>query len=181
MLITIDPGHGGTQPGAVGKFGLKEKDVCLTVSRLVREMLQGSVEVVLTRDTDINIVLSRRLPIPGSAAYISIHCNGFTDRAANGTECFFQRLPHRSPQSLRLAQRLQDHLLRHLGLRNRGVKEENFQVLRQSPRVPAVLAELAFITNIKEEILLGSVRGQEQAARGVADGIRAFLHLGGLS
>lgn len=171
-IVTLDSGHGGRDPGAVGPTGLLEKDVCLAVSLQARELLRGQVDVRLTRETDVHLPLSRRQAVLGSACLVSIHCNAFTSREANGTETF--HMAGRT-QDERLAHVLQKHLLARLQLRNRGVKTANFQVTRQA-RVPAVLVELAFISNPAEEVLLRSVAGQAAAAKAIADGVLEFLN-----
>ena len=167
-IVTLDPGHGGRQPGAVGPTGLLEKDVCLTVALRVRSMLQGQFDVRLTRDTDIDVPLVRRRAIAGARAYISIHCNSFGDAAANGTETFWRSGGTANDQ--RLAQVVQAEMLRALGRRDRGVKTASFQVLRQGG-VPAVLAELAFISNPAEEGILRDPRTHERAAQAIATAI----------
>ena len=171
-IITIDPGHGGRQPGAVGPTGLLEKDVCLTVALRVRSLLQGQFDVRLTRETDIDVPLARRRAIAGSRAYISIHCNAFGDAAANGTETFWRSGGTANDQ--RLAQVVQAEMLRALGRRDRGVKTAAFQVLRQGA-IPAVLAELAFISNPAEEGILRDPRTHERVAQAIAAAIRAFV------
>jgi len=172
MKVTIDPGHGGRDPGAVGPTGVQEKNVCLAVSLRVRELLRGQVSVHLTRETDVDVPLSRRLPAADAACYISIHCNAHKDREANGTETFYRVGGH--TDSKRLAEIIQRRLLAQLRLRDRGVKTKNLQVIRQAT-CPAVLVELAFISNHAEESLLESEDGQERAARAIASGIAEFL------
>ena len=171
-IVTIDPGHGGRQPGAVGPTGLLEKDVCLTVALRVRSLLQEQFDVRLTRDIDIDVPLARRRAIAGSRAYISIHCNAFGDAAANGTETFWRSGGTANDQ--RLAQVVQAEMLRALGRRDRGVKTAAFQVLRQGA-IPAVLAELAFISNPVEEALLRGPQTHERAAQAIASAIRIFV------
>lgn len=173
-IVTIDPGHGGRQPGAVGATGLQEKDVCLAVSLQTREMLRGRVDVRLTREADVDVPLNRRVAVAGARAFISVHCNAFSDRAANGTETFWRKGRH--ADSTRLATIAQKHLLTALNRRNRGVKVADFQVLRQAA-VPATLLELAFISNIQEEAILRDPQAQTRVARAIADTITEFLGL----
>lgn len=170
-VVVIDPGHGGRQPGAVGVTGLTESWVVLQVALRVREMLRGRVNVELTRENDTDVALRHRIAPADARAFISIHCNGFTDRAANGTETFWQQ--GGAAASQRLATVLQQQLVPALGRRNRGVKVGNFQVLRQA-RVPAALVELAFITNVEEEQLLRSQQTHERAAQAIVDAVLQF-------
>jgi N-acetylmuramoyl-L-alanine amidase len=78
--IVIDPGHGGVDPGAVGKKGLYEKDVNLAVCRFLREFVRDSlnIKVILTRDRDVYLSLKERTNMANRNAadlFVSIHCN----------------------------------------------------------------------------------------------------------
>jgi len=171
-IITIDPGHGGRQPGAVGPTGLREKDVCLAVALHIREILRGRVDVRLTRTTYVDLALNRRPAVAGSRAYVSIHCNAHTTQTANGTEVFWRT--GGTSESKRLAGVLQRELLESLGRRDRGVKTANFRVLHQGT-VPAALVELAFISNPAEEALLRRPETQQRAAQAIANAVIAFI------
>lgn len=93
--IVIDPGHGGVDPGAVGKKGLYEKDVNLAISRMVKEFVEDSlkVKVMLTRDRDVYLSLKERTGIANRNAadlFISIHCNAYMKGARrSGFETYF--------------------------------------------------------------------------------------------
>jgi len=174
-VVTIDPGHGGHDPGAHGPGGLLEKVVVLAISRRVRDLLlRENIDARLTREVDIFLPLHARLAAPRAACFVSIHCNGFADPAAHGTEVF--HFAGRASDQ-RLARTMQRHLLSRLGRRDRGVKAAAFRVLKQA-RVPAVLIELAFITNPVEEALLGRADIQEQAARAIAEAVVEYLQEG---
>jgi N-acetylmuramoyl-L-alanine amidase len=79
-LIVIDAGHGGIDPGAVGKKGLYEKDVNLAISKILRDFVEDSlgIRVILSRDRDIYLSLKERTNIANRNAadiFLSIHCN----------------------------------------------------------------------------------------------------------
>ncbi|WP_328793830.1 N-acetylmuramoyl-L-alanine amidase [Heliomicrobium undosum] len=180
MKVIIDPGHGGFDPGALGPTGLREADVNLAVAKRVANLLSPSVQAVLTRDgdtspgTDVNTDLQARATIANGAGadyFVSIHCNAADSPAANGTEVYCYKFGGKGEQ---LARAIAGFLVPALGLRDRGVKEANFYVLRRTV-MPAVLIELAFITNTVEESLLRSPLFQAKAAEAIAQGIRAFL------
>ncbi len=90
--IVIDPGHGGKDPGAIGRGGLKEKDVTLKLSKKLRDKLSPSVQkVVMTRETDVFIPLEERTAIANSQdadLFVSIHINASQRRAASGVETY---------------------------------------------------------------------------------------------
>jgi N-acetylmuramoyl-L-alanine amidase len=94
-MIVIDPGHGGVDPGAVGRKGLYEKDVNLAVSRLLRKYVEDSlkIKVILTRDRDLYLSLKERTNVANRNAadlFVSIHCNA-TKRGIlrSGFETYF--------------------------------------------------------------------------------------------
>jgi len=91
--IVIDPGHGGHDPGAVGLYGLCEKDVVLDISLKLRDILSSNplYEVFLTRETDVYIPLEARTAIANKKnadLFISIHANASPKRKAKGIETY---------------------------------------------------------------------------------------------
>jgi N-acetylmuramoyl-L-alanine amidase len=92
--IVIDPGHGGDDPGAVGKCGLMEKDVALRLAKLLKASLdQGPMGAVfLTRTRDVRLSLGRRTALANAKKadiFISIHANGHNDRSVSGIETYY--------------------------------------------------------------------------------------------
>ena len=178
--LTIDPGHGGKDPGAVGPAEVQEKVITLAVAKKVADILRQIMTTILTRDADYALGSSlggdlsaraNKANQTGADVFISIHCNAATDPSAHGTET------HCHPKSVRgktLAGMIQSRLVPALGLTNRGVKESNFAVLRQT-QMPAALVELAFVSNPTEEALLESEAFQNKAALAIAQGVCDFL------
>ncbi|MCS7245527.1 MAG: N-acetylmuramoyl-L-alanine amidase [candidate division WOR-3 bacterium] len=92
--IIIDPGHGGKDPGAIGKWGIKEKDITLSVSKKIANILRKEYgfKVVLTRETDTFVSLKERAEIANTLKaklFVSIHCNYAKEDNASGPETFF--------------------------------------------------------------------------------------------
>jgi len=91
--VVIDPGHGGKDPGAIGRYGLKEKDLVLEISKLLKKELEGSgIKVILTRDRDVFIPLGRRASIANENEadfFISVHANAFRSRRIRGFEVYY--------------------------------------------------------------------------------------------
>ncbi|MBU4252047.1 MAG: N-acetylmuramoyl-L-alanine amidase [Candidatus Omnitrophica bacterium] len=91
--VVIDAGHGGNDPGAIGKNGLKEKDVNLDIAKRLSSLLRAEgVQTVLTRSTDKFIPLSTRVNIAnksGAALFISIHSNANRSRSLSGFEVYY--------------------------------------------------------------------------------------------
>lgn len=175
--IFVDAGHGGTDPGAIGPTGLREKDVNLDAALRLRAWLQGfGATVEMSRTTDIFIPLATRADLAnasGAHRFISIHSNSFTAPSANGTETY--TAPNPSATTRDLGQQSLNYLLWYLGLRNRGLKTANFTVLLRTS-MPAVLSETAFISNPAEEALLADPVARDWIAEAHAYAI--CQHLG---
>ena len=93
IRVMLDPGHGGKDPGAVGPSGLKEKDVVLSIGRMVRERLarDGAYDVRMTRDTDVFIPLEERTAMANQARadiFVSLHINASLNRKAEGISTY---------------------------------------------------------------------------------------------
>jgi N-acetylmuramoyl-L-alanine amidase len=174
MRVVKDPGHGGKDCGAVGASGLHEADVNLSVALMVADRLRPFMDVVMTRSTDEFIDLSPRAEIAnnvGANAFLSIHCNSVDDSSAHGTETF--SFPG-AVNGKKLATVVHKHVVDALGLTDRGLKEANFAVLRET-NMAACLVELAFISNHDEEKLLASKATQRKVANAIADGIAEYF------
>lgn len=149
QTIILDPGHGGTDSGAVGN-GLKEKDVVLEMGLQVNNLLkQTPFNVKMTRSTDTFIQLKDRSAFAknnGGDIFVSIHVNA-ASASASGTETYYYSAgnPHVADSKL-LAAKIQARMLAAWDLKDRGVKPGNFSVLREN-NMPAALAELGFISN----------------------------------
>ena len=180
MKICLDPGHGGFDPGAVGLAGTKEKDIALVLAKKVAALLRPAYEVKLTRETDVHFdktesvdQIKRAMFSNGWGAdlFVSIHCNGSKeDKSANGAEIY--SCPG-SDKGMELAGSIINLLPSALAIRNRGAKVSGFSVLKNTD-CPAVLVEVAFISNEHEEQLLKTVDFQDRAAWAIATGIASY-------
>lgn len=172
MKVCIDAGHGGKDGGAQGAT-VAEKWITLDVANRVAQKLRNSaIEVVLTRDSDYFVELAERANLSnraGADVFISIHCNSASPEA-RGTEVW--TYPGEA-QDRRLAQDILSRLVARTGFRDRGVKEENFAVLRLT-RCPAALVELGFISNPQEEQIMKTFDYQDQASTAIVEGIKEF-------
>lgn len=178
--ITIDAGHGGDQPGAIGLYGMLEKDINLSVALKVENLVkQMGIQVVMTRRDDSTLSLSDRVNtavISHSDTFVSIHSNSNgDDTTANGTETFFSTAATRSENSQQLATFIQNRLYPALGTTNRGVKTQDFYVIDQNP-LPAALVELGFIRNDSDAGKLASDYYRNKAAEAIALGIQDYYN-----
>ena len=188
QIVVIDPGHGGSDSGAVGPSGVTEKYVSLAVSLKAQKLLTADgYNVVMTRTTDIDVAapgvsdaveLQARVDKapPNAALFISVHCNAFSTARANGMETY--HAPG-AVQGSRLARLLNEELEKLGGLNNRGVKAARFYVMTHSD-CPASLIELGFITNPHEEKLLASDDYQQKLAQAITNAVNRYFNRGGL-
>lgn len=182
MKICIDAGHGGTDPGAVGQNGAKEKDIVLQISLKLRDALQrNGIDVVMTREKDIEsgkLVIADRCKIANNASVdylVSIHANADGDRddkTGHGAETWAYST---SSSGYPLAQAVQKELIAANGLTDRGVKVKQWDILKGT-KAPSILVETAFINNTVEEKLLTDAAFQLLTAEAIAKGI--VQHIG---
>ncbi|MBD1876390.1 N-acetylmuramoyl-L-alanine amidase [Nodosilinea sp. FACHB-131] len=178
VVVAIDPGHGGRDPGAVGIGGLQEKQVIFPISLRVAELLESQgVVVVMTRREDVAVELQTRADIANRAQanlFVSIHANAISLSRpdVNGIESYYS-----SETGRRLATTLQASMLAATGMRDRGVKQARFAVLRQST-MPATLLEIGFVTGAQDAPRLADPAWRETMAQAIASGILQYIQQG---
>ncbi len=182
-LIVIDPGHGGSDTGARGPT-LNEKEVNLDIALQAGNLLkQKGYDVEYTRTGDIYVGLEERAIIANNlnaALFVSVHNNSFTTNDKMGTETYFYapvdnpNLFLQKDEREKLAKILQNQLLSKLKRIDRGAKEKNLSVLRNTQMVSA-LVEIMFINNPTEESLLKQPHIRTLAAEAIADGIDQYM------
>ncbi|MDT8718034.1 N-acetylmuramoyl-L-alanine amidase [Clostridium sp. 19966] len=174
----IDPGHGGYDSGAVGFLGAKEKDITLQVALKLGKLLEAkNIKIIYTRTSDKvswssneKLGLKARTEISNNANadyYVSIHCNYVDDKNVNGTETYYF---NGSTHGKALADSIQKELIKSTELSDRGIKEADYYVLRHTA-APAILTELGFISNEREEKNLSDPAYQDKIASALCDGI----------
>ena len=185
--ITIDPGHGGSDSGAIGPTGVTEKSVTLRIALELEKILKeegATVHMTRTRDTEVSPKgahatdaeeLQARCDIANRAKsdiFISIHMDSFTSQTARGTTGYYYSKGSR--KSRELADKIRANLVDQLGTQSRGTQTCNFYVVRHTD-MPATLIEVAFISYPEEEKLLNSKEGIRKAAMAIADGIADYF------
>ncbi len=163
-VVIIDAGHGGTDSGAVSQNGLMEKEVVLDIAYWMlywnKELFDNGLDIFLTRDKDTLISLSDRTKVAKALRpdlFLSLHCNHSGNPRAKGVEAYMYpvRSGYRDSSEI-VARNLVRALNNKLGFDSRGVKERNFQVLRENRNVcRAVLLELGFLSREEESGYLG--------------------------
>lgn len=175
-LIAVDPGHGGSQPGAVGPRGTLEKDVNLQIALRFADLLErAGFDVFLTRRTDQTVEVSERALDANSRkadVFISIHANAFAGGQVSGTEVY--HMPGAGASRF-LAEAVLRELVSVLGLPSRGIKARGDLAVLRRAEMPAILAEVAFLTHPDEERLLLDPAFQDLAAQGLFNGLMSYL------
>lgn len=176
--IVIDPGHGGTNEGAVGVAGIHEKHLTLQVALVLADRLRArmpEVEIILTRQRDVGMSLAERIEVANQSnadLFLSLHFNSSMNPEAIGFESFWagdfwaqdlikagvtiddetrQKRTEAALLGRRMASSFNHAMGRHTGAMDRGVKPGNYTVLTRA-EVPAVVLEMAFLSHGKEGI-----------------------------
>ena len=174
-VILVDPGH--PPAGATGPTGLTEAEANLAVAFKLRELLaEDGAIVVMSRTSDSAVGLWPRIKLANDInadILVSIHNNAFPDGVNpftnNGSSVYYNH-----PRSIPLAFAVQRALVRRLGLRDLGVGRGDLALVRPT-WMPAVLTEGLFMMLPRQEAALRTDEGQLLYARGVYEGIKAFL------
>lgn len=182
-IICIDPGHGGTDVGAIGHIGGKdvyEKNITLSIALPLRDMLTSAgAKVVMTRDTDKDVYgpwadadpeLQARCDIANEAhadAFVSIHIDSFSNSSIDGTTAYYNA---KSSKDLLLAQMMHQATMNSLSIPDRGVKSNDFYV-NVYTTMPSVLMEMGFITNDHRVKMLTSSWGPRGIAQSLFNGL----------
>lgn len=191
--IVIDAGHGGRDPGAIGRTGLEEKEINLDIAkRLKRLLARVGVYVVMTRETDIDYgattetdsttgeltkkrrdILHRVRIVNQSQAdlLLSIHVNSFPQSIWSGAQCFYD---DGHPASKVAAERIQEQLVEKLGPNRRRALAADYMLLK-STKIPSVTVEVGFLSNPREEQLLATAEYREQLAEAIFLGTIIYL------
>lgn len=190
-IIGIDPGHGGVDPGAVSKSGLKEDDINLKIALKLKRFIEQSGGIaVLTRDLDKGLYteksstlrqmktedLRNRKALIESAdceVFITIHLNSFTKSKYYGAQTFYSE---NNIESQRLAYLIQDELKNVLDKENKRVPSKRDDVfLISEMKIPSVLVEAGFLSNDEEAHLLNTSEYQEKIAWSIYVGIMKYF------
>lgn len=176
--ITIDPGHGGSEYGAIGCLGDKEKDINLEIAQKLKDiLLESCADVYMTRCEDCEVTLSGRAALANknnSDIFISIHNNALPDSAADSNRSG-SSVYYFYPQSKELAKRVQNSLLKELELKDDGVRGESFAVIRNT-QMPAILIEVGYLISPEDNAKLITPDFQQKAAEAIKKGLENYLN-----
>ena len=170
--VVLDPGHGGTDYGAI-REGINEKDLTLDMTQRVAAILKKKgYKTALTRTEDLYLGLQERCDFTeeeNPEIFVSIHVNSAVATEPYGIETHYYHEP-----SKELAEVIQKHLVKEIDTKDRGVLKSKFYVINHTD-VPAVLVETGFISNPSERAELVTEKRKQEAAKAIAEGIIEYL------
>nr|WP_199291889.1 MULTISPECIES: N-acetylmuramoyl-L-alanine amidase [Aphanizomenon] len=174
IVVIIDPGHGGKDPGAIGIGGVQEKNIILPIGKRIAEILErNGIQVIMTRDSDYFVTLPGRVTMAEQAnasVFVSIHANsaGENRPEVSGLETYHY------DTGLTLARIVHSKILQSLNIRDRSVRRARFYVLRKNS-MPAILVETGYLTGRDDVAKLRTSAYQNQMAEAIAQGILQYL------
>ena len=193
--IIIDPGHGGRDPGAVGRHLINgteivvmEKEITLAITRLLRTKLTErfpDIRVILTREDDVLIRLDERvnqanavsLSAGETAIFVSIHANAsLANLRTRGYTFYIDSGTDKNDDSYRMAEKISLAFTNMFGdeLPNRGILRESFYTHTHT-QMPAVHAEIGFVSNLEDTLLLYTEQGFDRIANALTSGIAEYI------
>lgn len=177
--VFIDPGHGGNDKGTQSKTSNRyEKDLNLQISKKLANKLakQKDIQVVVSRTDDTYVSLMDRVNLAKNSSadvLVSIHLNAEKNgNTATGIETWYRNKA--TDGSKDLAQSVQSTIASYVKVKDRGIVENNFEVLRESD-MPAILIECGFLTTPSEEQKIINEKYQDQLTEGIVQGILSYL------
>jgi N-acetylmuramoyl-L-alanine amidase len=174
IVVVIDPGHGGPDPGAVGIGGLQEKGIVLDIGIKVADLLEKQgIQAVLTRKEDIDLDLEPRVQMAqqlNATLFVSIHANSIdlSRPDISGLETYYYQ------KGAELAQTIHQSVLEGTGITDRRVRTARFYVLRKTS-MPSVLVEVGFVTGRDDAARLSNPSYRSQMASAIVRGILQYI------
>lgn len=172
-VVVIDPGHGGRDPGAISLNGIPEKILTLNTARKAAQHLSAAgATVYLTRAEDRSLNLADIVDFANridADIFISIHYNFANNKSISGTETYYY---NRMSRNLALA--IHQSLIHGIKRKDRGLRRTMFYTIHHT-QMPAVLIEPLYLSNPEEEKLVSSSYFQDEIARDVTRGIKAYF------
>lgn len=187
IVVVLDAGHGGSDPGKIGINQVLEKDVNLAIVLKVREMLEKEgVGCVLTRENDERLDesgkemskaadMKERVRIMNEVhpkLVVSVHQNSYTSSEIKGAQVFYYES---SKESEKIAEIMQEELRKVDTSNTRKIKGNSTYYLLKRTEVPAVIVECGFLSNPEEAEKLATEGYQEKMAEAIVKGIKSYL------
>lgn len=182
MVVVVDSGHGGSDPGKVGINGAIEKDVNLKIAiKLKRLLEEQGIKVIMTREDENGLAdskvedLKKRVSIINQEKpllAVSIHQNSYQGESIHGAQVFY--FTH-SQEGEKAAKIIQEALLEADSENTRSAKANDTYYMLKKTEVPVVIVECGFLSNQKEADLLVTEEYQQKVAEAVVNGIIKYI------
>lgn len=176
QIIVVDFGHGGTDPGAInGSY--REKDLNLAIGKFLKGYLDNdsSIKVYYTRLDDSTVELKTRTPFANDVDadfLISIHNNSALSSSANGTETlYFKDTDVPGLNSIELAKIVHNNVVQAVGLKDRGVRDDNGLFILRTSSMPSIIVEVGFVSNATDVVKLADPAVQQKVAKAIYESI----------
>lgn len=180
--VIIDPGHGDTDPGAIGINNIYEKNITLELGLLIYDYLKSKrIPVDLTRKSDVDINLTTRVENINKSTYdlcISIHCNAYHNKNIHGMETYYGvKNKNIRYENFLLSNCIQTSVCNNINyLYNRGIRINNSMYLINNLEIPSCILEIGFITNTNDYDVLTSYSKKKRISELIGDGIIDYLN-----
>ena len=181
IVIVVDPGHGGEDPGKVGSNDVLEKDLNLQIAMKVKTMLEDAgITIVMTREDD-KVPKAKKEDLDERVKLINdtnpklalcIHQNSYPDESVKGAQVFYHTT---TEQAEDVASIVQEELRVVDSENKRQIKENDTYYMLKYSKVPTIIVECGFLTNPEEAAKLTEEEYQNQLAQAICEGIIKWL------
>lgn len=186
-VVVIDAGHGAADSGKVGANNVLEKDLNLQIAKKVKSYLeQEGIQVVMTREDDQGMYddsvsnkkledMKKRVAFINEvepALALSIHQNSYSDSSVKGAQVFYYE---HSKEGENAAGIMQEELRTFDSENTRQIKANDTYYLLKYTKVPTIIVECGFLSNLQEAEKLGTEEYQEQVAKAICAGVIKWL------
>lgn len=181
VVIVVDPGHGGEDPGKVGINDVLEKDLNLQIAKKVKKLLEeAGIKIVMTRTNDKvpdakKEDLNQRVQLINETKptlALCIHQNSYPDEKIKGAQVFYHTI---TPEAEDVATIVQEQLRTVDPTNTRQIKENDTYFMLKNCQVPTIIVECGFLTNPEEAARLTQEEYQDQIAQAICEGVVKWL------
>lgn len=182
VVIVVDPGHGGEDPGKVGINDVLEKDLNLQIAKKVKKLLEeAGIKIVMTRTNDKvpdakKEDLNQRVQLINETKpklALCIHQNSYPDEKIKGAQVFYHTI---TPEAEDVASIVQEQLRTVDPTNTRQIKENDTYFMLKNTQVPTIIVECGFLTNPDEATKLTQEDYQDKLAQAICEGVVKWMN-----
>lgn len=173
LVVVLDAGHGGKDPGQMSN-NVSEKDIVLSISKQLELLSDDKVQFIMSRDTDKFTSLKERIDFINKQKpdlVLSLHCNAHSDLSRSGVEAYYyesdnaERYTSSMAYSSKIASKLLDH-----GFESSKLMSSNFKIVKEAES-PSVLLEIGYLTNVKDYTIVTNPKQQVEIAKTIYEAL----------